>query len=176
MIKPIKSILFATNLSQNSADAFSHAISLAVRYQANIIILHVMEKIPDYAEGRLKGLLGEKRWEEISKSHEDSARQILIGKKSSNNLIREALDQFCVDAGIESPECGYISREIVIRDGEVVEEIIDQASAFNSDIIIMAARQGILSKDTSIGSHIKGVLRKSRVPVLVVPPEPAPEK
>ncbi|MCF8095739.1 MAG: universal stress protein [Desulfobacteraceae bacterium] len=172
MIKPVKSILFTTNLSQNSAEAFNHVISLAVRYQANIIILHVMEKIPDYAEARLKGLLGEEKWEEISKSHEDSARQVLIGKKSSNNLIREALDQFCIDAGIESAECGDISREIVIRDGDVVEEILDQASAYNSDLIVMAARQGIISRDTSIGSTIKGVLRKSRVPVLVVPPEP----
>lgn len=172
MIKPYRTILFATNLSQNSADAFNHVISLAVRYQANIVIMHVMEKIPDYAEARLKGLLGEERWNEIAQSQEDSARQILIGKKSSNNLIREALDQFCIDSGIESAECGNISREIVIRDGDVVEELLDQASAYNCDLIVMAARQGIISKDTAIGSTIKGVLRKAHVPVLVVPPEP----
>lgn len=173
MVKPIKTILFATNLSQNCADAFDYVISLAVRYQASIVLLHVMEKMPDAVEGRLKGLLGEKKWKEIVQSHEKSARQILIGKRSSNALIQEALEQYCTDAGINDTECGYISREVVIRDGEIVQEIIDQSKEYGCDLIVMGARQGIISKDTAVGAHIKGVLRKSRIPVMVVPPEPA---
>ena len=52
MLKPLKAILFATNLSENCRDAFDFAASLATRYQATLVLLHVMEKMPDYVEGR----------------------------------------------------------------------------------------------------------------------------
>jgi nucleotide-binding universal stress UspA family protein len=170
MIKPISSILFATNLSKNCAEAFDYVVSLAVRYKATIIILYVIEKMSESMESRLKGLMGQKQWEEIGKSHEFSARQALIGKRSSSEVIRAALDQFCTNAGIDNSECGYISREIVIRDGEVVQEILEQTKAYNCDLIVMGARQGILFKDTAIGPTTKNVLRKATVPVMIVPP------
>jgi nucleotide-binding universal stress UspA family protein len=173
MIKPVSTLLFATNLSESCRPAFDFAASLATRYQATIVLLHVIEKMPDYVEGRLKGLLGEKQWEALSSNHEATARQALIGKRPTSDLVRKALDQFCIDVGIDNTECGYVAREIVVRDGEVVEEILGQAKSYRCDLIVMGARQGgLFSRETSIGSTIKSVLRRSKVPVLVVPPEP----
>lgn len=172
MFKPLSSILFATNLSENCRPAFECAASLATRYQANLVLLHVIEKMPDYIEGRLRGLLGEKQWREMGASHESNARETLIGKKSDSKLVREALEQFCADAGIDDDACGYSSREVLVTDGDIVDEIIDKSKAHNCDLIVLGARQGLLSKETAIGPHIKGVLRRSRIPVMVVPPAP----
>jgi nucleotide-binding universal stress UspA family protein len=97
----IKTILFATNLTQACRPAFDFAAILALRFQAKLIILHVIERIPDYAESRLEGLLGEEAWRELRHSQEEDARQKLIGKKSTNKLIRKALEQFCSEAGID---------------------------------------------------------------------------
>jgi len=169
MFKPVSSILFATNLSDNCKPAFDFAVSLATKYQAAIILLHVIEKMPDYAERRLVGLLGQKHWDEITKSHEEDARAALIGKKSSSSLIRKALEEFCSQAGIDDDSCGYHSREVVIKDGEVVTQIISQSKEYNADMIIMGARKGFL-KDNKIGSNVKEVMRKTKIPVLVVPP------
>ena len=169
MLKPIRSILFATNLSENCLAAFDFAASMATRYQATLILLHVLEKMPEYIEGRLKGLLGENQWQELSQAHADNARQVLIGKKSSSKLIREALDKFCIDAGIDDASCGYHSREIVIADGEIVEEIIEQSKKYEADLIILGTRDGFLS-DNRIGQTIKSILRNSKIPVMVVPP------
>ena len=169
MFKPIQSILFATNLSENCRTAFDFAASMATRYQATLILLHVVEKMPEYVEGRLKGLLGEKQWQEMSQSHADNARQALIGKKSSSKLIRDALDRFCADAGIDDASCGYHSREIVVADGEIVEEVIEQSKKYNADLIILGTRDGFLS-DNRIGQTIKTILRNSKIPVMVVPP------
>jgi nucleotide-binding universal stress UspA family protein len=172
MFKPIQSILFATNLSENCLAAFDFAASMATRYQATLVLLHVVEKMPEYIEGRLKGLLGEKEWAELSRSHADNARQALIGKKSSNRLIQEALEKFCVEAGIDDASCGYHSREIVIADGEIVEEVINQADHYKADLIVLGTRDGFLS-DNRIGQTIKSILRNSKVPVMVVPPHAA---
>ena len=172
MLKPIQSILFATNLSENCRAAFDFAASMATRYQATLILLHVIEKMPEYVEVRLRGLLGEKQWKEMSQSHADQARQTLIGKKSSSKLIREALDRFCADAGIDDASCGYHSREIVIADGEIVEEIIEQSKKYNADLVVLGTRDGFLS-DNRIGQTIKSIIRNSKIPVMVVPPHSA---
>lgn len=50
MIPKIEKILYATDLSRNSAYAFSHAIDMAKRHDAKIVVLHAIELIPAYAE------------------------------------------------------------------------------------------------------------------------------
>jgi len=172
MFKPIQSILFATNLSENCRAAFDFAASMATRYQATLVLLHVIEKMPEYVEVRLKGLLGADQWREMAESHVDNARQALIGKKSSSKLIREALDRFCANAGIDDASCGYHSREIVIADGEIAEEVIRQSKEYKADLIVLGTRDGFLS-DNRIGQTIKSIMRSSKIPVMVVPPHSA---
>ncbi len=43
MLPDIKRILYATDLSENARHAFGYAASLANRYGAKIIVLHVIE-------------------------------------------------------------------------------------------------------------------------------------
>ena len=96
MIPEIKKILFTTDLSKNAKDAFNYALALASRHCADIILLHVLE---DYSSSSLsvhmKSFLGEERWEELKKGHENEARQILIGKKKDSGVITQALGEFC---------------------------------------------------------------------------------
>lgn len=176
MFKTIKSILFATNLQENCRPAFDFAVSIATKYQATIVLLHVLEKkIPDYVESRIKGLLGEEQWNQLREKHEKDARSALIAKKSTDEMIRDALDQFCTEAGIDDASCGYHSKEIVISEGELVDEIIDRAKEYKCEMIIMGAHEGII-RETAISSVIKGVLHQSKIPVVVVPPEAAQKK
>lgn len=170
MLKDLNTILFATNLSETGRPAFDLAAAIATRFQATIVLLHVIEKISDYAQERLRGLLGREQWEIMQRSRERNAQEALIGKRSSNSFIREALKRFCSQAGIDDASCGYHSREIVISEGDVVEEIIQASKKYNCDLIIMATREGFLAKN-SIGSIIKSVMRKSMIPVVVVPPK-----
>lgn len=169
MIKPLQNILFATNLSSDCLPAFDYAAAIATRFQATLVLLHVVEKMPDYIESRLKGLLGEKQWEETQSTLLSSVREQLIGKKSSNAMVQAALAQFCTDAGIDDNACGYHSREIVVTNGEVVHDIVKSAQDYNCNLIVMGTKEGFLSH-TSIGSTIKSVMRQSKIPVMVVPP------
>lgn len=171
MYKGIKTILFATNLTRNCVPAFDFAVIMALRFQAKIVLLHVIEKIPNYVEGRLKGLLGDDHWEEMVRSHESEIRQKLIGKRSSSKLIQKALELFCTEAGIDDETSGYQSREVVICDGDIVESILEKSVEYDCDMVVMGAREGHLLSKT-IGNTIKSVLRKSKIPVLVVPSDP----
>lgn len=167
-ISSFKTILFATNLEENCKPAFELAVSMASRYKANLVLLHVLEQMPDYLTARLKDFMGEKQWNKIIEQNANFAREVLIGKRSSIKLIKEALGQFCIDAGIDDALSGYHSREIVVADGEIVEEIIAQAKNYHADLIIMGDRKGFLS-DNRIGHCIKSVMRQCHLPVMVVP-------
>lgn len=170
MFKSLKSILFATNLTPNCQPAFEFAASMAIRYQATLVLLHVLEKgIPDYVEGRLKSMLGEEQWKKMGEENTRSARDFLIGKRSPTKVVQEAMEVFCVEAGIDTDACGYHTREIVVSQGEVVDEIIAQSKKFKCDLIVMGTREGFL-KSNIIGNTIKNVMRRAHTPVLVVPP------
>ena len=171
MLKGIKSILFATNLTQNCLPAFDFAAVLALQFQAKIVLLHVMEKIPNYAGSRLEGLLGEEQWKETLRAYEDEVRQSLIGKRSSSKLIRKALEQFCSDAGIDEASCGYQSREVVLSEGDIVDSIIENSKKHDCELIILGPHEGLLTTST-LGSTLKSVMRRSTIPVLMVPVPP----
>ncbi len=171
MLRGIKTVLFATDLTRNCVPAFDFATLLALQFHAKIILLHVMEKIPDYVEGRLAGLLGEESWKEMMQAYEKEARQRLIGKRSSSKLILKALEQYCAQAGIDEASCGYQSREVVVADGNIVESIIENSKKHACDLIIIGGQEErILRK--SIGATVKSLLSRSKIPVLVVPPDP----
>lgn len=173
MFRNFKSILFATNLQENTRPAFDFAVSIATRYQATIVLLHVLEnRVPEYVESLVKNMLGDDKWEEVKSRHEADARQALIAKKSTDQLVRTALSRFCDDAGIDDASCGYHSREIVISDGDVIDEVMDKSKEFECDMIIMGTREGLI-KEKTISHVVKGVLNRSHIPVIVVPTEAA---
>lgn len=169
MHKPNNPILFATNLSESCRQAFLYIAAMASRLKATIILLHVIEKMPEHAESRLRSLLGQDMWQEIQDDQARSAQEALIGKKSSNKMIKEALAKFCSQVGVDDDLCGYHSREIVVSDGEVVDDILETAEENNCGMIVMATKEGFLKKNT-LGTTIKSVMRRSKIPVMVVPP------
>jgi nucleotide-binding universal stress UspA family protein len=171
MFKGVETILFTTNLTRNCVPAFDVATILGLKFHAKIIILHVIEKIPNYIEGRLEGLLGKDHYKEMLESFENEIRQKLIGKRSTGKLIRKALERFCLEAGLDDKSCGYQTNEVIICEGNVVDCILETAQKHGCDMIIMGGHEAAFMK-TAVGTTIKSVLGKSKIPVLVVPADP----
>lgn len=168
MLKPIKSILFATDLTPNCQEALNFTISVATRFQATIYMLYVIEKLPEHLTGRLKDLIGTHRWESLIHSHKMSAHKSLLGKQSTSHVIRQDLQKFCEMSGLDDDSCNYQSREIILTSGNIIEDILNNAETNECDLIVLGGRKNIFSK-TSVGSTTKGVLKRSKIPVTVVP-------
>ena len=169
MLKPIRSILFATDLSANCQQALDFTLAMAVRYRAKVYMLYVVEKLSELVDERVKNLVGTHQWQEMVDSHKMTAHKSLLGKTSTNAMIRKAIHDFCVQEGIEDEFCEIESREIIISHGETVEDILSNAKKNNCDLIVLGGHQTLFSK-TALGSTTKGVLKKSKIPVTVVPP------
>jgi nucleotide-binding universal stress UspA family protein len=168
MSNQYKTILFTSNLSTAGRVAFKQAILLANQFGAKLVLLHVMERLSGNYESYMVGLFGQDKWQQVLKNNKEEAKHALVGKVSPKQMARTALSEFCKENQIE--EKGYVipPSQIVVKEGDVVEVILEQAAEHKCDLIIMGASEGLLSS-SSVGNNIKSVLKKSKVPVLVVP-------
>ena len=158
MIPEIKKILYATDLSENARYAFSYAASLANRYGAGITILHVLQDLSPYRDSLVVNVLGEEKWNELRKGNEEK----ILG------TLKERLEKFCSDVSVELPACPFITDDIVIKIGNPVDEILEQAEKTESDLLVLGAHgQGIIG-DAMMGSVSRRVLRRCKKPILII--------
>jgi nucleotide-binding universal stress UspA family protein len=167
-IPQIKKILFTTDLSKQTRHAFNFAVGLANRYGAALTTLYVMEDITQPQSAHLQAFIGSDRWEELRKTHEQEIRQILIGKKREGTMIREALADMVTAAQKELPEKNLQSDEIVVAQGDPVDCIIQEADSRQVDLIVMGYHPRGRLEEAIVGSVSRSVLRRSKVPVLLV--------
>ena len=167
MIPDINHILFTTDLSSNSRQAFGYAVSIGHRFGAKLTLLYVMEEVSPSADVRLKNFIGEDRWQEIKGSQEEEARKVLIGKKREGSVIRQALDEFCEQCQNESDVDIKVDQVNVVR-GYVVDEILAEAQRIGCDLIVMGYHVRGKLEEAVLGSTTRKVLRRSRIPVMMV--------
>ncbi len=151
MIPEIKKILFATDLSKNSAYAFYYALSIAEKNNAIIVPLHVIEPLPKFAIGfkDFREMVEHERKEEVIEEIERRRKAVTEFLKLDVNKL--------------------VSDIIVIRIGYPTEEILKVADEERCDLIILGSHgKGFLTQ-TLLGSVSSAVLHRTRKPVLVIP-------
>jgi nucleotide-binding universal stress UspA family protein len=162
----IKKILFATDLSESAAHAFSYAVSLANVYGAGITILHVLTEFP--GEQFVSSMINTETWREIKKRHYSDAREKLIGKSRDYLAMKEILTAFAEQVKAKAEDQTFVTDDILIESGEPSETIIETAKEQNCDLIVMATHGRGAIADVLIGSTAKRVVRNSPIPVLVI--------
>ena len=164
----VKKILYATDLSENARYAFAYAVSLANLYKASVTMVHVLPEVPALLDQSVIGYISEDRWNEIKSQQMDEAKEALIGKRRDHLAIKEALHQFSEDVKQEQPGDGFTTDDIIVQRGNPVEEIIKSAQEIKCDLIVMGTHGQSTLEDVMLGSTARRVIRRSKVPVLVV--------
>lgn len=167
MLKPIDSILFATDLTPGCQNAYEFAVAMAIRNKAKLHILYVIQDMPESVEGRLKSLMGRHQWQDLMKAKKEDIHQSMTGKRTSSNVLADIQD-FCEKIGMDGAACSFHSREIIISSGDIADTIVNNVNEHQVDIVILGAHEGLVSGN-SIGKSIKNVMKLSPVPVTVVP-------
>ena len=164
----VKKILYATDLSENARYAFAYAVSLADLYNAGITLIHVLPEVPALLDQSVIGYISEERWQEIKSQQVDEAKEALIGKKRDHLAIKEALHQFSEDIKQQQKGAGFTTDDVIVQRGNPVEEIIKSAEENNCDLIVMGTHGQSTLEDVMLGSTARRVIRRSKIPVLVV--------
>ena len=159
MIPRIKKILYATDLTDNSAYAFRYAVNSAQKHDAQIIILHVLESIPSSVES-LMGIYVEQTqvqnlWDKVM--------------KEQTQRIHDRLKEFAKRELQNDPETLKRVTQILVVKGEPVLEILKKVNELDCDIIIMGTHGKGLITHAFLGSVAEKVLQRVAKPVFVIP-------
>ncbi|MDD2388863.1 MAG: universal stress protein [Desulfobacterales bacterium] len=159
MIPKIKKILFANDLSYNSKFALAYSVSLAGCYGSKVIVLHVLEEISESLDNSLAPYFGESKWKSLK--NEISSETI--------ELLEKRVVSFCKETNEEMGQHTFQADEIIVKTGKPSDVIILEAEKNACDLIIMGTHGHGGFKETLMGSNSKRVIRKSKIPVLVIP-------
>ncbi len=168
MIPKISRILYATDLSRNSAYAYRYAVNLAKGNDAEIIILHVVEEVAPSTQALLNSALPEGQ----------SYKTIFDGAmRKGINEIKARLKYLCEKDLTDDPQCSTRVIEVDVVPGEPAQLIIEKSKSFGCDAIVMGSHaKGALSS-AILGSVAERVVRRTKLPLFLIPlPENDPIK
>jgi universal stress protein A len=145
----IRSILLPTDFSEHAAYALSYATSLARRFGAALVCVHVIE--PMMPAVGYAGLSEPLPMVDVSDQLEESAARELPKIAGSD-------------------ECAGLAVEEVIAHGDAATEIVRVASEREIDLIVIASHGRTGLGRILFGSTAESVVRHAPCPVLVVKP------
>ncbi len=139
---PPRAILLATDLSARCDRAFDRAVSLATEWQARLVALHVMEE--DAPGAAIRG-------EPVP-----SWRLTQDPQRAAEASIRSELKEAAPDL------------TVVIEKADATDAILRTADARGCGLVVTGVARDELLGRLALGSTVSRLVRRSRVPVLVV--------
>ncbi len=157
MIPEYKTILYATDLTPNAAQAFRHAVSIARHYGGKIHILHVIPEMDAAVVNYVATVMGEGRLGAYEVEH----------KQEILEEIQRRLRRFAEEELADHPEDLERVASVRIVHGHPAVQIVEAAEDLDADLIVMGSHGKGRLRHVFLGSVAERVLRKSRRPVLV---------
>ena len=158
MLPEIKKVLYATDLSRNSAFAFRYAMKFAEEQNADIVILHVLEEIAPNTKALMSLYLAE-----------SELRNVLNEKLDVTEEIKDRLNTFCDQEYRDAPACTSRVAHVEVAEGYPAEQILSKVDELNCDVIVMGTHGKGTFAHTFLGSVAQKVLRRVRKPVCIIP-------
>ncbi len=147
----MKKILVSIDGSENSMKAAEYAISLAKKYNAELIILYVLYSELGFAYSNLLGVTTPRAIKDVLETQKKDVQKWFdeIKGKLANTKIS-------------------VSDRIMVSVSSIVGEIVGFADKEKIDLIILGTRGRTGFKKLLLGSVAEGVVNHSSCPVMVV--------
>ena len=150
---PFPRIAVATDGSETAAAAVAVAIDLAKRYSADLLVIAVAPLPPVFS----------------------SPNEPLVPAAVPANPIPHY--RALVDAAVEQARSAGVSSVTgICEEGVVVEEVLAQVAAHNSELLVVGSRGLSAARRLLLGSVSTALVNHAPVPVLVVRPPTKPER
>jgi nucleotide-binding universal stress UspA family protein len=154
MLPPLKKILYATDLSETSIQAFRYALSLAQQYEGKINVVHIQEYLGRNVEAMI----------DLYITPEQKAARL---QESIEATRQEVLD-FCDKETCNLPAGPDLIDQVFVYEGVPYEEILKKAKETEADLIVMGQHGHSALTDMLLGGTARRVLHNSHLPVLLV--------
>ena len=148
----IKKILVAIDGSKPSLDASEQAISLAAKYEAELIAVHAVS--PNVRYGYLEDV--------ITPGLPASLKEVVVLAMEKGQKYLDDVKQNASENKVE------VRTEVLIGASSVVKEIVEYAEEHKIDLIVIGTRGISGIKKMLLGSTASGILSYAHCPVLIV--------
>jgi nucleotide-binding universal stress UspA family protein len=154
-----QTILYATDLGKHTRPVFRHAVSLAKQFNAQIVMLHVVEPIGSTGQAVIDTFLPNSAFEKIEKE----------GMQHILERMKQRLHAFCEEEhGVCVNESDIVS-EVEVVMGHPSEQILLMARNHNADIIVIGSCNHSMFGRSTMGATARQVSNHARIPVLCIP-------
>ncbi len=147
----MKRILAAIDFSATTDLVLEQAAQLALAFQAPITVLHVVEPEPDF--------VGFEPGPEVVRQ---AVARDFVAERNRLHQLRDALE-----LRLGGLECGALQVQ-----GPSAAKIVEAAERLGAGLIVLGSHGHGALYHLLVGSVAESVLRKARVPVVVVPASP----
>ena len=165
-IRPIKTLLYATDLSESSIYALRYAVRMADQLDGKVHVLHALRPLSEEARITLRTY--------VTDPHMRTAA-VDERLKTAREVMAERQKAFWDEP---DPVCAARRDRIAaieIIEGQPADVILRHATAIGADMILMGSHEHGFSH-TFLGTVAKRVMRRSRIPTLVIPYPDAAER
>jgi len=157
MLPQVKTIIYASDLGENTRPVIRMAASLAKSQNARLICLHILEPISDY----IHNIVGTA----IERSTIDNSFKENISE--SKKLMQQRIDLF-VEEEFKDTKLPF-EPEVKVIVGQVEQVILETAKEENADLIVMGSRTHSTIGRFVLGSNANKIIHSSKFPVMIVP-------
>ena len=144
-MRDFKTILFATDFSESSDHAFEYAYSVAQRFNARLLILHVINELVDLRGFYVPHISIDKLEEEMAESAQKMMHKFLESHAQGDNQV-----------------------ESMVVPGIPYDEILKKSAEEAVDLIVLGTHGRTGLDHVLFGSTAEKVVRKSTIPVMTI--------
>lgn len=161
MTPEIKTILYASDLGLHTRPVFRHAILLAQKLGAKIIVAHAMEPLGTTAKAVIETYLPEGNYQKLHDEGFSRTRETMRGR------IEKACEE---ELGVSAKESQLIE-DIVVLEGIPSQVLYKEAQDRGVQLIVLGSHGHSRLGELLIGSTARRLTQISKIPVLLVPTE-----
>lgn len=146
--RAMKTIIYATDFSENSIMALKVAYGFAKKFKSKLIVLHVFDMPVTLAST-------------VAVSYLKKEKKLYV---ENRNKLKNFFDQH-----VDEVEMYLDVNFIVVEENSVANAILENAIKYNADLICVGAKGASALKEFFLGSTGKALLKKSPCTLIVVP-------
>lgn len=164
MSPAVKNILCCIAMGPNSEWVMLKALIEAEAHEAGVHLLHIIPAYDAAMATPIVSFMGEEKFKQLIEEHKDETSAAI--KKDIEELKDRIIEEH-LEGSVDR------IRKIHVYEGDPVLEILHMADELGVEMIIMGSHSKGLTQYTFMGSVANKVLKRGRVPMLLVPPPTA---
>lgn len=159
MFPKFRRILFATDLTANASHALGYVAELAATTGAEVHILHVVEELSEDAKITLMMFLQDEHLRDRALHDRRTRAKASLAERQDDYWSR-------VEASQQKVRERFTRQDVV--EGFAPAEILKRADSGDYDLVVLGAHEHGMNH-SFLGNTAKRVLRRARIPTLIVP-------